>query len=727
MSASRSKTTLTLLLLLSVIPTSSATDPQPILATTGSDFLGYDGLWSPISIRVGSPEQWLSVLPSTLSQETWIIGPGGCDGSSTCQSVRGGIFYSNESTTFQDYGFYELGSDAGLDGSQLGFYGLDTLALDDNVSEQDQIIAIINTTDSLLGQLGLGVQQTRLNGSENELPFLSSLVQNHSAIPSHSYGYTAGAAYRLTGVPASLALGGIDANRFEPNDMSFTLRSDYAPVLAINSISVSSSIDALPPNWNSNPTQLSDGAQAEIYTIDTSTPFLWLPEAICENFASTLNLTYNDTLQLYLFAEHSSAPQILKEWDLTFNFSLGRLPGAEDNIELSLPYDAFNLQLSYPFPNLGADFSSPPINYFPLRKSANDGEFIIGRAFLQETYLTVDYERNSFSISQAVFTEEAVNNVALYAITRPDDSIFPGPQSPNSGLSVGAMAGIGAAAGLIAVLAAVLIWFYCVRRKRVLTSEAMSEKPKRWSLFSRWTRSSGSNTTVSELVGDKRHPTEVPADATTSRFELAGSAPLEMPAAEVSPTFLQDREGHAGAVLRNDPDRPAELEHSRSATKEAEATAAAAGSDRSSSPVPPYSPSDLRPRFSSSVSPYSVRNSRTFGTVSSGEQGISPVGNTSGNLSNSQRASGNLPSPVSPEATIPRFHRNSDNGTNNSVSPHSSTGPFLNPSALGRAPSRSPSRSSRFVEEGLSTASTSERAETPQPSTSHESRFSWEQ
>lgn len=716
---------LLLILLLSAIASSSAAGPQPILATAGSDFLGYDGRWSPISIRVGSPEQWLSVLPSTLSQETWVIGPGGCDGTTTCQSVRGGIFYPNQSTTFQDYGFYELGSDLDLGSSQLGYYGLDTLALDDTVSEPDQIIAVINTTNSLLGQLGLGVQQTRLNGSENQLPFLSSLVQNNSVIPSHSYGYTAGAAYRLTGVPASLALGGVDANRFIPNDMSFTLSSDYAPALAINSISVSSGAETLPPNWNSNPTQLMDGSQAEIFTIDTSTPFLWLPEAVCDNFANALNLTYNDTLQLYLFAENSSA-QILGGWDLTFNFSLGKLPGAEDNIELSLPYDAFNLQLSFPFPNLDADFSSAPTNYFPLRRAVNDAQFIIGRAFLQETYLTVDYERNSFSISQAVFTEEAVTNVALYAITRPDNSIFPGPQSLNSGLSIGAKAGIGAGAGIIAIAATGLIWYCSIRRKRISDSEAMSEKPKRRNIFSRWSRSEGSNTTVSELLGDKRHPTEVPADATTSRFELAGSTPIEMPAAEVSPTFLQDRDGQAGSMLRNDPRRPAELEHGGGMTKEAEAAAAAVGSDRSSSPVPPYSPSDLRQRFSSSISPYSVRNSHTFGTVSSGEPGISPVGNSSGSGPNSQRTSGNLPSPVSPEATIPRYHRPSENGTNGSLSPHSSTGPFLSPNTLGRAPSRSPSRSSRFVEEGLSTTSTSERAQTPQPSTSHSARFSWE-
>ena len=37
-----------------------------------------------VSIRVGTPPQWLDVFVSTASEETWVIGPGGCDGSKFC-------------------------------------------------------------------------------------------------------------------------------------------------------------------------------------------------------------------------------------------------------------------------------------------------------------------------------------------------------------------------------------------------------------------------------------------------------------------------------------------------------------------------------------------------------------------------------------------------------------------------------------------------------------------
>jgi hypothetical protein len=166
--------------------------PRPIVATTGSTFLGYDGAWSPVSIRVGTPPQYLSVLPSTLSQETWVVGPAGCDGTSACTTKRGGLFSANLSTTFQERGLYELDAED----TGFGYYGMDTIYLSDDISTPDQITALVNSTEHWIGTLGLGVQQTRFDGTENYLPLLSSLVQNGSFIPSHSYGYTAGAFYR---------------------------------------------------------------------------------------------------------------------------------------------------------------------------------------------------------------------------------------------------------------------------------------------------------------------------------------------------------------------------------------------------------------------------------------------------------------------------------------------------------------------------------------------------
>ncbi|RMZ85553.1 hypothetical protein DV737_g574, partial [Chaetothyriales sp. CBS 132003] len=666
-----------------------------------------------------------------MSQETWVIGPGGCDGSSTCEQVRGNIFNSTQSTSFQVEGFYELGAENAVSTStqdDYGYYGFDTIALNDDDFVQGQIIAVINTTDYLTGQFGLGVELTRFNGSVNELTLLSSLVQNASLIPSHSYGYTAGASYRLTGVPASLTLGGVDANRFTPNDVTFSLSSGYVPAVQVNSIEVSTTSDTLPSNWDINPRTLLNDSSAAIFTIDTSTPSLWLPSNVCDNFADALNLTYNDTLELYVFGQGQS-PDSLRSLNLTFTFTLSNPALSSSTSQLTLPYDAFDLQLSYPYPLLGGQYGDPAVNYFPLRKAATESDYILGRAFLQETYLTVDYERNNFTLTQAVFTEEAVNNVALYAITKNPDSIFPGPKTDSAGLSSGTKAGIAVGAVLAAVALLAVIWFFCLRRREP-SSDDGKEKRGRRSLASCLIKSSSSKSTVAELLGDKRFPTEAPIDSSGSRFELAGSAPIEMPAADVSPTFFQEPAGASGHMMqRNDPRQPTELGHPGLYNKEAEAAAGPGGSERSTSPVPPYSPAEFPQRLSSSISPFSERHSQNLGgTPSSAEQGVSPVGNSSGD--GSQRSSGNISSAISPVAATPRSRRLAGQAPNNGRSQTASSsgapgapGAWLTPQVPERVPSRSPSRSSRFVEEGPGGPSDQE----PQPSDSRSARFSWEE
>ena len=521
----------------------------------------------------------------------------------------------------------------------------------------------------------------------------------------------------------------MDANRFVSSGASFSLSQGYAPIVAVNSITVSSGAQSLPSNWNSNPQPLLDSSQADLFTIDSSTPFLWLPEPVCDAFAKALNLTYDETLQLYLFPSNSdSSPKSLSAWNLIFTFGLSNLPGSSTQVELTLPYDAFNLQLTYPFPNLAANFTSAPTNYFPLRKAANSTQYTIGRTFLQETYLAVDYERNNFSISQAVFTVDAVSNVNLLSISRPAGSSWPGPQGSGSGLSTAAKAGVAIGAVVTGILVSLLIWWFCFRGKQSSADgRAGKDRTGRRSLLSRLYRGPGSQAKVWELLGDKRHPTEVPADSSTSRFELPGETPIEMPAGPVSPTFFQGpgNNQRPSTLQRNDPRRPIELEQRDIGNKTAQAAEAAA-SERSGSPVPPYSPAEIEPRLSNSVSPYSVRNSRAFASPSSDEPGISPVAH-SRQSSNSNGKS--MPSPVSPEvASRPRNQLSPVGSDLNSPATSGSHSSLLVPQLGGRPPSRSPSTGSRFVEEGLTTV-TEERPTNPPPvqPRNQGTRFSWEQ
>ena len=176
--------------------------PTAVSVPVRTSWVGDDGIWSPVSIRVGTPPQWVDVLVSTASQETWVIGPDGCLGSQVCERQRGGLFRSNMSSTWQFQGISDLGLDPNLDFSGKALYGYDNISLSDQISVPYQTIGIVNTTDYLLGFLGLGIEPT--NFTEVNVPsFLDSMVHNKSYIPSHSYGFTAGAWYSMYTSPSS--------------------------------------------------------------------------------------------------------------------------------------------------------------------------------------------------------------------------------------------------------------------------------------------------------------------------------------------------------------------------------------------------------------------------------------------------------------------------------------------------------------------------------------------
>lgn len=160
-------------------------------------------------VRLGTPEQYFSVLPSTANQQTWVPIPEGCASSlvgnfSDCGDSRGAWpfenrdsdgFQSNQSSTWETIGIYELFIEEhlGIDGN--GLFGYDTVGLGSSgTSAEGQVVAGIATTNFWLGSLGLGANYT--NFSEDERPSsLLRTLKDSKSIPSLSYGYTAGAPY----------------------------------------------------------------------------------------------------------------------------------------------------------------------------------------------------------------------------------------------------------------------------------------------------------------------------------------------------------------------------------------------------------------------------------------------------------------------------------------------------------------------------------------------------
>ena len=489
------------------------------------------------------------------------------------------------------------------------------------------------------------------------------------------------------------------------------MASDFEPVVSINAISVSSnplSTSATKPNWTQDTFSLLQSSQAELFTIDSSTPFLWLPGKVCDAFAMAFNLIYNETLQLYLYS-NGTDPSVLSDWNMTFTFTLADLPESSKTVDIILPYDAFNQQLSFPFPALNATFSSPAVNYFPLRRASNNTQFTIGRVFLQESYLAVDYERNNFSISQAKFANDAVTHVNLASITRPQNAIFAGPpRAAPGGLSTGAKVGIGIALAVVGTVG-LLVFFY-FRRKRNNVSESPPEK-KGWFRRKRNDGSKDPAATVTELLADKRHPLEVPADKSACRFELQGNTPVEMPAEVPSSYYTADKARNATAL--------AELGIRDSISRNSIPPHLSRSSQSPS--LPPYSAAQVGGRSGSNVSPSSTLFNPSgpgSGTLSSGISGISPhepsPANHSRKGSYGLETGASRSQPLSPHETSPLIQPTQlDNSASQS---------HLNlPRARGEesaVPRRSVSRGSRFREEGITAE--------PQRSQQAAQRFSWQ-
>jgi hypothetical protein len=146
---------------------------------------------------------------------------------------------------------------------------------------------------------------------------------------------------------------------------------------------------------------------------------------------------------------------MLKE-NAVVRFALGGRPDDRSGQEYSLPYSAFDLRLDPPL-------VEKPTYYFPLKRAKDPSQYVFGRTFLQETYITVDYERANFSLSQAYLAGGPGYIVPIFNTTYSardrNESITPnGSNGPTKkGLPSGASAGIGVSAGVLALAGIVLV------------------------------------------------------------------------------------------------------------------------------------------------------------------------------------------------------------------------------------------------------------------------------
>lgn len=164
-----------------------------------------------------------------------------------------------------------------------------------------------------------------------------------------------------------MTLGGYDSSRFEANNYSFTFDVDDSKSLTVG-VQTIKAANTLQGSTSLLPTGI-------LAFIDSTVPEIWLPEAACEIFETAFGLEFDENTHRYLVNDTTHTK--LQTLNPVITFELGNTISGGSTIEINLPYQAFDLQASWPI-------YENATNYFPLRRQDNSSYYTLGRVFLQE-------------------------------------------------------------------------------------------------------------------------------------------------------------------------------------------------------------------------------------------------------------------------------------------------------------------------------------------------------
>ncbi|KAF2734459.1 acid protease [Polyplosphaeria fusca] len=459
--------------------------PAPVSVPATNLFDGNDGRWSTFQINVGDDDtgagQNFRVLISTSSplillpvEVSWCDQDCAADrGVDKFKSQQPMGFETQSSKGWNQKGLFEIPLADGLtlwpDQKPNGTYGLDNVGIGASVVNStllgDQFVATSPSKDFFMGTLGLAYQPVN-PGTGSISPFLTNFAETNNS-PSISYGYAAGASYRNdnNGVVGSLVFGGYDQARFTSPQISVGF-----PAVGNNSLVVGVQSITYKEQRDSNEQALIPDAQTFSAAIDSSLPYLWLPDGVCDEFATRFQLDYDETRNMYTLSDSAHTQNVGN--NATIVVGLGAKTNSKDTVSIALPYAAFDLQASEPIFNNAT-------RYFPLKKSTT-GDFILGRAFLQEAYIYVDYERENFTIARAAYSDPMPDPhlVTIYSTSYvpPPATTSNAPPERAGGLSGGAIAGIvvGILVLFLLISLGVFLWWRRRRNQRRMSQKTLT-------------------------------------------------------------------------------------------------------------------------------------------------------------------------------------------------------------------------------------------------------------
>jgi hypothetical protein len=319
-----------------------------------------------------------------------------------------------------------------------------------------------------------------------------------------------------------------------PNDLTFGFAPDNERDIVVGVVGVTAN-SATKSNVN-----LLKRDQFTMY-IDSTVAELYLPKEVCSAFEDAFGLKYDNNTQLYLVDD--LLHETLKADNATVTFSLGQKFSTNATVDITLPYAAFDHIAKPPYRGL-----RNATRYFPIRRAEKESQFVLGRTFLQEAYLVVDWERQNFSVSQCNWKWGV--QPSIVPILSP---AYTGERDTGSGsgrLSTGAVIGVSISGGFVFTLLAIATfwWFWrrrarakCENVKSAYASQAAATKEPQ---FEKVEETPTSPTSTSPEEGSNVFPkAELPAEPPeVSRDTKAsdGHVPWVSGSALPSPTFEVD-------------------------------------------------------------------------------------------------------------------------------------------------------------------------------------------
>ncbi|KAI1812843.1 hypothetical protein GGS20DRAFT_556334 [Poronia punctata] len=372
----------------------AADGPVPIEAVWSDKHLGPDGPWPALEIRVGESPDPIAIYPGgglspailltrtycdnigpdCYAEDAGLYDPGPIDKEALPESLTNNPFFTWAYDDDSDTPWRFLSENIEVTPGRVA-----TNVTVGMIDEGQIIYPGGQKCPYFAGCLGLGL----VPGWIDELfpktgdHYITDSLNEFQDTPSNSWSLHMGSV--TTGPPPSLIFGGYDAAR--AYGTVFGALGGAGPVnLSQISIDVIDGHSPFQFNVTSGPL-LNDQGPPLLVGIDPCAPYITLPRAACEAMKTYLPIDYAPKLGVYLWDTESPYYNNIVRSASALSFTFASADGI--NVTISVPFQHLNLTLEPPL-------SETKIPYFPCNGAAN-GNFVLGRAFLQDAFISEDY------------------------------------------------------------------------------------------------------------------------------------------------------------------------------------------------------------------------------------------------------------------------------------------------------------------------------------------------